>query len=114
MAVTGDLLFDPANPDQVFVFDGADWRRVNVPPGEVTLELNATGKADVWVDGKKLGQIKMGGVQTVIGRPYGDRQCPVWLPQNPNVPHAYRKQCVRFGPHSEHTDTYVIDEQVLS
>jgi hypothetical protein len=32
--------------------------------------------------------------QTFIGKPWGNRQCPVWLPQDPAVPHNQRKQCV--------------------
>lgn len=52
-------------------------------------------------------------VKTYIGKPYGDRQCPVWLPQDPNVRHEDRKRCVRWGPHSQHSDTYLIEEQTL-
>lgn len=52
-------------------------------------------------------------VRTYIGQAYGDRQCPVWLPQDPNVPHDQRTRCVRWGPHGHHTDTYLIEEQTL-
>jgi len=61
----------------------------------------------------RLPTVQTMGVQTFIGKPWGDKRCPVWLPQDPNVPHADRTQCVKFGPHKEHSDTYLIEELSL-
>jgi hypothetical protein len=89
-----------------------------MPKGKRPEPLNADETlalmAKASVGSSTVERIQRAAIQTYIGKPYGDRQCPVWLPQDPNVPHDQRKRCVRFGPHSEHTDTYVINEQVLS
>jgi hypothetical protein len=89
-----------------------------MPKGKRPEPLNAAETLAVLARATQSGtdlasKIQYLGIQTYIGKPYGDRQCPVWLPQDPNVPHDQRKRCVRWGPHGDHTDTYLIEEQTL-
>lgn len=41
--------------------------------------------------------------------PASFRRCPVWLPQDPNVPHAERQRCI-LPEHPEGTD-HIVDEK---
>lgn len=50
---------------------------------------------------------------TMTRLPINNEQCPFWLPQDPAVSHDQRRRCVRYGPHSEHSVTYLIEEQCL-
>lgn len=52
-------------------------------------------------------------IRTEIGTSYGYRRCPVWLPTDPTVPYNQRIRCVKYGPHTDHSDTYLIEEQTL-
>ena len=88
----------------MYVFDGKAWVRF-IPARAVRLSLPENtefmipayrGIRDRRPTGRADGQ-----------------QCPVWLPQDPNVRHENRTRCVRWGPHTEHTDTYLIEEQTL-
>lgn len=71
---------------------------------------------DLWFDSTK-GCTYIWGTDRnwhLFGRESKDRQCPVWLlPHGAAIPFAERVRCVLHGPHAQHSDRYLIEEQCL-